>query len=292
MSFINPAIVADLEQLQKRIWKVLYEFEVLEYTDFSKAEVARERSDLGDALQFLLDSLATRLVIYSDALGLPETHRLVQEWRKAWPQNKLADTRHWSTSEADGIESPAFTELGRILDPLLVLTRPDDAPPPDPESRRGHEVLEHALRSLAKLCRDRNVVPERELDVQGVLHSHLEGVFPDYIRNLTISKPLVSFEPDGGVPSLHAAIECKYIASEAEVKTAIHGLTEDLSGYSGSVEWTRFYTVCYMTEAFAVEGQFVAALGSSGNAGSWTTVLVTGAGSRGKRPKTSDRRAR
>lgn len=293
----NPAIVADLEQLQKRVWRSLHTLDELDYPYTRTgtpeeerewaAETACAKSEERETVAALTDSLATRTAVYADALGLPETQRLIRDWRASWPQDRLAETKHWSTSEADGVESPAFTALSQILDPILVLTRPADAPPPDPELRRGIDVLEHALRSLAKLCRDRQVVPSRESEVQKVLHSHLEGMFPDYVRTPTISKPLLSFEPDGGIPSLRAAIECKYIATDVEVKTAIHGLTEDLSGYAGSTEWTRFYSVCYMTEAFTVEGSFSAALGSSGNAGSWTTILVTGAGSRGRRGASS-----
>jgi hypothetical protein len=129
-------------------------------------------------------------------------------------------------------------------------------------------------------------VPSNEHDVQQVLHSHLEGVFPDYTRTVTISKPLVSFRADGGVISLKSAIECKFVATKEEVGTAMHGLTEDLSGYSGSEDWKHFYSVVYMTEAFAIEGQMERALDLSNNAGSWKTILVTGAGSRVPRKKT------
>jgi len=113
------------------------------------------------------------------------------------------------------------------------------------------------------------------------MHSHLENVFPDYTRTLAVAKPLMSFRPDGGITSLKTAIECKFVAKEKDLKTALHGLTEDLSGYSGSLDWTHFYSVIYMSRPYAVEGQFIHSLGESGNAGHWTTIVVTGTASPG-----------
>jgi hypothetical protein len=71
--------------------------------------------------------------------------------------------------------------------------------------------------------------------VQTVLHSHLEGVYPDYTKTVTIARPLVSFRADGGVVSLKVAIECKFVASQMELASAIHRLTEDISATLGVV---------------------------------------------------------
>jgi hypothetical protein len=301
MKRVNGAIAADLEQLAESTQRLLTELEHLELEFFrgdesdsdgkQRWETALDlaKDDLHEGIEYALLTLEVRLTVYADALGLPDTKRLIDSWKQRWPRARWKTTRHWSTSEADGVESPAYTELRPILDCFLVLTRPEKAPPPDLVARRDRARLEHALRSLAKLCRERDVVPQREFDVQKVMRSHLEGVFDDYVTKPSIDKPLVHFEPDGGIPSLKAAIECKFVSTESEVKEAVHGLTEDLSGYAGSNQWTEFYSVVYMTEAFATEGQFRTALGKSGHAGGWTTILVTGAGSRKPRERQRER---
>jgi REase_DpnII-MboI len=300
MTYVNKAIAHDLEALVSRAQALLFDIEHLGYAYYRgndaegeaqwRADLDQEEKELQDALKYVLGTLVTRLVIYTDALRLTECRRLVDDWRSRWKDEDLSKTHHWSTTEGDGMESRPLNDLRPIVDGLLVLTQPEEAPPPEPVQRKDREFLEHALRSLAKLCRDRNVIPVKEHDVQQVLHSHLEGIFADYTRSASIDKPLVSFKADGGIPSLGAAIECKFVSSEAEVKTAVHGLTEDLSGYAGSKVWTHFFTVVYMTEAFATEGQFRKALGSSGHAGAWTTILVTGSGQ--PRPKKAPKRER
>jgi hypothetical protein len=40
---------------------------------------------------------------------------------------------------------------------------------------------------------------------------------------------------------IKAAIEFKYAAKEDEVARAIGGIFEDVSGYTGSRDWNRFY---------------------------------------------------
>jgi DpnII restriction endonuclease len=138
-------------------------------------------------------------------------------------------------------------------------------------------MLEYSLRSLAKLCFDQRVVPTKEADIQRVMHNHLSAVFPDYSKTVTIPKGLVSFKPDGGVPSLRAAIEYKFVASRKDVAEAVHGLHEDVTGYARSRDWRYLYSVVYLTRPFATEGQFERALGSAGR-DRWTTILVTGIG--------------
>jgi len=288
MRKVNRAIAQDLDALLSGAQRLLFDIEHngLRYYPGSDhdgekkwgAALDKELDALREALRDAILTLAVRVAIYTDALKLGEGRRLLDNWRRNWTDVDLAKTHEWHTSEGDGVESRPLNELRQIVDGLLVLTRPVDAGPPDPVSRNDRKRLEYALRSLAKVCRDRSVSPKREHDVQEVLHSHLEGIFPDYIRSPQIDKPLMSFRPDGGVQSLKAAIECKFVSSEREAKTAIHGLTEDLSGYAGSKLWKYFFTVIYMTEAFNTEGQWITALGASGHSGAWTTILVTGAG--------------
>lgn len=284
--FRSPSIADDLQQVASDIDRTLLALQQLDYIPVDTADaqttaILQAQEDAhNDHLRYLLRAAIVRIQVYADALNIMQLQHIIAEWRAKWPEESWGKTKHWSTPEADGIYSPPFSELRHALDAMTVIARPVETSPPDLE-RRGFQQLEHALRSMAKVCRERGVTVEKESDLQAVVHSQLEFTFADYVRNVQISKPIVNFKPDGGVRSLKAVIECKVIKSEDSLKVAIHGLTEDLSGYSGSSDWTKFYTLCYMTDAFAVEGHLTSALRSSGNADGWTVILVT-AGRPGK----------
>lgn len=281
--FRAPSVADDIQQIVRDFDRTISVIEQLDLVPIDDDEplATHRRLDLEERervqkeqLHYLLGAAVVRLQMYADALHIPSLHRFLREWKTKWPEDSWTRVDRWSIPEADGVYSPPFTDLRHALDVLTVLSNPANSQPPELE-RRGYEQLEHALRSMAKVCRERGVTVGKESDLQSVVHSHLEATFPDYVRKVQISKPLVNFRPDGGVLSLKAAIECKVITSEDSLKVAIHGLTEDLSGYAGSDDWRRFYTLCYMTNAFAVEGQLTSALRASGNSDRWTVILVT-----------------
>lgn len=286
------AIASDLDQLVKRVDDIINRFHYSTDRLYRGSDAQEElrfdmenhhlQSELGEELESILWTLDTKIQIYADALGLGTVNGLLSQWRIN-KDLKFSEIRHLHTDEAFGFYSPAFEKLYPILSALLVLVSSPDEPAPSPEPRRGHETLEYALRAIAKICRDRDKTPSNEKDVQEVVRSHLEGIFPDFVPSPTIDKPLLKFKPDGGIPSLKSAIEIKFVGTRTEIATAIHGVMEDLSGYAQDPRWLHFYSLIYMTEPFAVEGQFRNALGVSGNAGDWTTIVVTGGGQRVRR---------
>jgi hypothetical protein len=150
----------------------------------------------------------------------------------------------------------------------------DDAPP------NLLQLFEYVLSCTGKVLRDRGVVPKNETDIQRAMNSHLECVFQDYTKTVTIAKSIKSFKPDGGVVPLRAAVEFKFAASEAEAQRAISGISKDATGYSGSLDWVRFYSVVYMTENFTSPTRFERALQLSGCAGAWTCITLVGPGER------------
>lgn len=141
-------------------------------------------------------------------------------------------------------------------------------------------ILERMLRATAVLVERRGIEPTREHDYQTVMHDYLEAAFDDYKHPIHIdANPLKGFEPDGGVIHLGAAIEFKYVNSKKETKRALSGIFEDTAGYSGSKDWTRFYSVIYQTRPFVSEGVIVRAIKRIAGA-TWTPVVVTGRGQR------------
>jgi hypothetical protein len=139
--------------------------------------------------------------------------------------------------------------------------------------------LERILRETAMLVRRRGIIPKGELDVQAVMHDYLGAFFTEYTRNITIPKVIKNFKPDGGVRDLKAAIEFKYAVNDKEVADALSGIYEDMAGYAGSADWSRFYSVLYQTEPFVSENRFSKAI-SRGGSYSWVPIVVTGSGNR------------
>lgn len=113
------------------------------------------------------------------------------------------------------------------------------------------------------------------------MHDYLEAFFPEYTNNVHIPGGVTTFKPDAGIRNLKAAIEFKFAATREEVSRSLRGIFEDFTGYAGSADWIRFYSVIYQTEAFEAEEKFRADLRRAG-AASWTPVVVTGGGARRK----------
>ena len=123
------------------------------------------------------------------------------------------------------------------------------------------------------------------------MHDYLEAYFTKYRRSINIMGIVRDFKPDGGVRNLKAAIEFKFASSRSEVSRAIGGILDDISGYTGSLDWTRFYTVVYQTEAFETEPRIKQELARAGTV-TWQGILVTGSGGRRLPNKRSPARRR
>lgn len=141
-------------------------------------------------------------------------------------------------------------------------------------------TLEYILRSTPQILAKRGIVPKKEADVQRALHDHLECSFKDYNRTVKLPKGLKSFEPDGAIESIETLIEVKFVDTRRKIGPIVSEIMEDLSGYAGSKDWSRFYSLIYQTEPFVNESRFEHSLRLSKNAGSWKSIVVTGSGGR------------
>lgn len=235
-----------------------------------------EKEKLQENLAVSLQYACAHIAMYLEFLDLIETRRTLLGTWQSYSSEQLKQTEFWHTDENEGVTSEPLSCLESIYQALKILAT--DAPGKLTEEPAELKRLEFVLRCTAKIVRDANakMTPSREHDVQCVMHNHLENVFEDYSRSVMIAKSIASFKADGGVISLQAAIEFKFCDSLNLVKTALRGINEDLSGYSGSKDWTRFYSVIYQTEPFITEAHFKRSLGLSGNAGQWTIIVVTG----------------
>jgi hypothetical protein len=104
---------------------------------------------------------------------------------------------------------------------------------------------------------------------------YLEAYFTEYKRNINIVGIIRDFKPDADVRNLKTAIEFKFTTSRAEVSRAIGRIFENISGYAGSLDWTRFYTVVYQTEPFEPEERIKSELTRAGTV-TWKAILGSG----------------
>src|SRR5215213_5781461 len=114
-----------------------------------------------------------------------------------------------------------------------------------------------------------------EMDLQKIMHDYLSASFPDFRQNPPIGGTLKTFKPDCGIASVCAAIEFKFVRTKEEVAIASSGIFEDTAGYSGSKDWTRFYSVIYQAQPFMLESHLVSDLKRVG-AATWKPVVVNG----------------
>ncbi len=145
-------------------------------------------------------------------------------------------------------------------------------------------MLKSILENTGKLIMDRDLNPSNESEITNSVLNVLSLVFPDATGNVNINQVLSTYKPDIGLRSLNVAIEYKFADNKNEVKKALGGIYEDMKVYSGSRDWTKFYTVLYMTDNYFSKNQILHDFKYVGDNNSWTPIVVVGKGQR-KRKK-------
>jgi hypothetical protein len=236
---------------------------------------AQRREDLSRGLE----SLGRQLPVLLDLMGMGNTRQwFLDSWRPFI--GNLGATEAIDIGEEVVLHSQPLQLIDEILH--VVGACLEDALGNEPADIR---TLEYVLRSTPQILKAREIIPAKESDVQRALHDHLENTFPEYSRDVRLPKGLKNFVPDGAIGPLQVLIEVKFVDSQRELAQIFSGIMEDLSGYGGSKDWTRFYSVIYQTEPFVNETRFDRSLRLSGNAGSWKPIVVVGPGGRSKVPK-------
>jgi len=221
-----------------------------------------------------LDSLGRQLPVLLDLMGMNDTR---QSFFSSW--KAFGDNLGATVCEHDEVNVWLVSRPLRLIDEILQVIGAGSKGVLEEDSA-GVKTLEYVLRSTPQILKTHGVVPRKESDVKRVLHDHLECTFPDYSREVKLPKGLKSFIPDGAIRSLETLIEFKFVDLKRKVAPIFSGIMEDLSGYGGSRDWTRFYSVVYQTEPFVNETRFDRSLRLSGNAGSWKPIVVVGPGGR------------
>jgi hypothetical protein len=228
-----------------------------------------------EALEGYLEEAAVLLAITLDVAGVQGIQsQLSERWRQ-FSKSGVGDTRY--LSQVDYLESKPLTYLESVIKGVRLFLGNVA------ESFQAYELakLDRLLRNSAVLVHQRGVDPKKEHEVQNIMLDYLDAFFPQFTRRVQIPGSIKNFKPDGGIVNLKAAIEFKFAADYSEVTKALSGIFEDVSGYSGSADWTRFYAVVYQTQPFVSEDRFHADF-EKANAKNWTPILVNGSGGRAK----------
>jgi hypothetical protein len=106
-------------------------------------------------------------------------------------------------------------------------------------------------------------LPAREEDVHQRIQGLLRCSFHDAENRPPMpSKVIKSFIPDTGIKSLRALIDYKFITNEAEAKTVLGEVYEDISGYQ-SDDYDTFIFVIYETTRAFHESEWKSAIARS-----------------------------
>lgn len=193
----------------------------------------------------MLNKLKDSLLRALEAAGMAETRqRPLDDWAQFEKDGGIGNTTF--DPRFDHLESKPLTYLDQLISDLRLLAEEQ------PDSNDAYELaaLERVLWKTSVILRDQDIVPEKEKDVRDVMHKYLRAFFTEYVTDVQITGIVTNFKPDSGVRNLRTAIEFKFADTEDEIRRDVRQILEDVSGYSGSQDWTRFYTVIYQTEPF------------------------------------------
>jgi hypothetical protein len=224
-----------------------------------------------EALAGHLDELEESLMIVLEAAEMRETRASMSA---AWTAFKKVPKGLKTVVDDDEHQytySPPLTYLDRTLQSLRICIDKGLSGREAAELER----LEWILGGTAMLVHRRGDFPSGELKLQPIMHDYLSAAFPDFVKHPRISGGLKNFGPDCGIRGLGAAVEFKIVHTREAVATAISGVIEDIGGYRGSKNWTRFYSVFYQSHPFMTEAQVRKELQRAGGT-AWTPIVVNG----------------
>ncbi|CAD0305531.1 hypothetical protein LYZ86_15450 [Xanthomonas hortorum pv. cynarae] len=236
-----------------------------------------EHEMTGHELEWRLERSYICLSLLIEQLGLTEFLKQFETGFKRF-EGKLQEVE--MVPYVGDFYSEAHSYLRKYLFSLSALL---GANLEEQQQKEQMATLEGILINTPKIIFDRGIEPKNEAEVRKSVFDLLIHVFPDTVREASIIQNTKTYKPDIGVKSLSTAIEYKFAESQAEVKKAVGGLYEDMRGYAGSKDWTRFYAVIYMTDAFFTQRQIMSEFKHTSADDNWKPLLVIGKGARTKR---------
>lgn len=257
-----------LSTAKQALWQV--ELEVFDdpgYGDDTGGRFEHPRWAMADYLEQVHGSL----LVVLEAAGMPQAREdLIIAWREF--KNHKDGLRYTDDIEdLQNSQSPAYTYLDRLVRSLRMTISEEITS----EQSWTLARLESMLNDAPGLVHRRQAALAKEMDLQEVMHDYLEVCFPDFRKNPPIGGTIKNFVPDCGIASVGAAIEFKLAHTKQEAVTLFTGIVEDVGGYKGSKDWTRFYAVMYQAKPFILKSQLQSDMKRI-KAATWKAILVNG----------------
>jgi hypothetical protein len=225
------------------------------------------RYAMADRLEHLHDSL----LVVLEAASIPQARAdLIAAWGR-FKKNKHGLRYTNDDAEFQNSESPAYTYVERLVRSLRMTISEEITS----EQSWTLARLEAILNDASGLVHRRQKALVTEMDLQEVMHDYLSVCFPDFRKNPPIGGTLKNFVPDCGIASVGAAIEFKLAHTKQQAITSFTGVVEDIGGYKGSKDWTRFYAVMYQAKPFVLKSHLQSDMKRI-KAATWNAILVNG----------------
>jgi len=266
--------VENLNSQISETWKYVDDIEQMNfYSDNESEEDALNLIKLEDAIF----ELHLKIIFALEYLGLTT---LLEKFKEEFDKYKGKTTTLEMLPYVGIMYSPVVDLIYKFKN--VINCQFEDPTKKNDENKYDLPILERILRGTAKIMTDRKVLPENEAVVQREIFNTLIHVFPDTVREIPIPKISKTYKPDIGVKHLKCAIEYKFVDSEAEAKSCIGGIFEDMMGYEGTDDWKTFFAVIYMTDHFLTQDQVESEFRLSKAKKNWKPILVFGKGGRKK----------
>jgi hypothetical protein len=97
---------------------------------------------------------------------------------------------------------------------------------------------------------EHGIEPQDRNAVADVLFRTLRHVFPDTVRESSLTGAFGSYEPAVGVRRLRSAVGYFFSGSEEEAMRGLGGVIDDLREHEGSEDWKHLYVVFHMKDYF------------------------------------------
>ncbi len=211
-----------------------------------------------------------RLLAIIESLGLSKLHDMVLSEYLRTKETEKGFLASGVTPEGEPF-SIILSKLRQFLSAI------EQFYPSDEPTRITKDLLQ-IIRDIHYTITDKELfknVPQSEKEVHIRIEGILKCVFPDLKHKPTLTKPIKSFEPDTGIPSIQTLIEYKFLSRSKDVGTIAEEILADTRGYS-SRDWKRFIYVIYETKRFKRENEWIQLLRQSEIPENTTVVVLSG----------------
>ena len=271
-----------VSQARRALWEIGRDLYIGGDEYDNQGSYADPHAALGGTLEELYDIL----LIVLEAGQMPEVRcAMVRDWVK-FTAAKGGLSRTEEDHEFQDCVSPAFNYVERIVKALRMTVSSQITS----EQAWTLSRLEAMLWDTTALVHRRGKPPAKEADLEKIMHDYLSACFPDFDKDPKIGGTIKNFEPDCGIRSIGAAIEFKLAHTKEQATTSFTGIVEDVGGYKGSKQWTRFYAVMYQAKPFILKSHLESDMKRIGTA-TWRAILVNGATKPRLRKKRTGRQA-